>query len=69
MVEWLEKWQKQHWKTASKKPVKNQDLWELLSTAIARHPHIEWFWVKGHNDHPGNERADQLANQAIDEGQ
>jgi ribonuclease HI len=62
--EWLPNWKKRGWKTADKKPVKNQDLWQALDTAVARHT-IEWHWVKGHAGHPGNERADELANAGI----
>ncbi|OAI48887.1 ribonuclease HI [Gammaproteobacteria bacterium SCGC AG-212-F23] len=63
--EWIHNWKKRHWKTTDKKPVKNADLWQLLDTEIQRHQ-VKWFWVKGHNGHPENERADQLANEAID---
>ena len=62
--EWLPNWKKRGWKTADKKPVKNQDLWQALDTAVARHE-ITWHWVKGHAGHPGNERADTLANEGI----
>lgn len=67
ITEWLANWQKRGWMTASKKPVKNADLWQQLSTEVARHVKVEWHWVKGHNGHRENEIADQLANQAIDE--
>ncbi|WP_444898561.1 ribonuclease HI [Microbulbifer sp. VAAC004] len=63
---WINNWKKNGWKTASKKPVKNADLWRQLDKSVARHQ-IEWHWVKGHAGHPGNERADQLANRGIDE--
>ncbi len=66
VLEWLPQWKKRGWKTADKKPVKNQDLWEKLDQLITNHE-IEWHWVKGHSGHPENELADQLANQAIDE--
>ena len=66
VTEWLANWQKRGWKTASKKPVKNVDLWQKLNAEIARHQ-INWQWVKGHSGDPGNERADQLANRGIDE--
>ena len=62
--EWLPNWIRRGWKTADKKPVKNQDLWERLSAATARHA-IEWHWVKGHSGDPGNELADQLANEGV----
>jgi len=64
---WLPNWKKRGWKTADKKPVKNQDLWEQLDARVAEHE-IRWHWVKGHAGHPGNERADALANRGIDEG-
>jgi ribonuclease HI len=57
---WLDKWQENGWKTADKKPVKNQELWEDLLAAVDRH-HIHWKWVKGHNGHPDNERVDEEA--------
>jgi ribonuclease HI len=65
LLEWLPQWKARGWKTADKKAVKNQDLWELLETEAARHK-IEWHWVKGHSGIPGNERCDALANAAID---
>jgi ribonuclease HI len=64
--EWLHNWKKRGWKTASKKPVKNVDLWQRLDTLIEPHT-IEWQWVKGHSGHPENELADELANRGIDE--
>ena len=64
--EWLPNWKKRGWKTAAKKPVKNQDLWQALDEASGRHE-IDWRWVKGHNGNPGNEMADDLANRGIDE--
>jgi ribonuclease HI len=64
--EWLANWKKRGWKTAARKPVKNVDLWQRLDQATARHE-ITWEWVRGHSGHPENERADALANQAIDE--
>ena len=64
--EWLPGWKKRHWKTASKKPVKNVDLWQKLDALIGAHE-IDWQWVKGHSGHPENEIADQLANRGIDE--
>ena len=62
--QWLEGWKRNGWKTAAKKPVKNQDLWRRLDAAQARHV-IDWRWVKGHSGDPGNERADQLANEGM----
>jgi ribonuclease HI len=64
--DWMPAWKKRGWKTADKKPVKNQDLWQALDEANARHQ-VRWHWVKGHSGHDGNERVDRLANQAIDE--
>jgi len=61
IIQWLHKWKSNGWKTASKKPVKNRDLWELLEAQTARHA-VDWQWVKGHSGHPDNERADALAN-------
>ena len=58
---WLPSWQLRGWRTADKKPVKNQDLWLELSAAAKRHQ-VEWHWVRGHAGHPQNERADELAN-------
>ncbi|WP_129777785.1 ribonuclease HI [Peristeroidobacter soli] len=66
ILEWMAQWKLRDWRTADKKPVKNVDLWQALEREIARHK-IEWHWVKGHAGVPGNERADRLANQAIDE--
>jgi ribonuclease HI len=63
--EWLPNWKARGWRTADRKPVKNQDLWEQLDAAAARHD-IEWKWVKGHSGVPGNERVDALANAAND---
>jgi ribonuclease HI len=65
ILEWLPQWKTRGWKTADRKPVKNQDLWQQLETAAARH-RIEWHWVPGHAGVPGNERCDALANAAID---
>ncbi len=64
--EWLPNWKKRGWKTASKKPVKNQDLWQALDEARSRHE-VTWKWVKGHSGNDGNEEADRLANLGIDE--
>ena len=68
MTEWLPGWKKRQWKTAARAPVKNADLWQALEQAASRHE-ITWHWVRGHTGHPENERADQLANRAIDEMQ
>lgn len=64
MTEWIEGWKKRGWRTADKKPVKNDDLWQELD-AIAQQHKIEWLWVKGHAGDAGNERADALANQGV----
>lgn len=66
ILEWLAQWKRRDWRTADRKPVKNIDLWQALDTEVARHK-IQWHWVKGHAGVPGNERADTLANLAIDE--
>ncbi|MFN9952911.1 MAG: RNase H family protein, partial [bacterium] len=62
---WLVGWKQKGWKTAAGKPVANQDLWQRLDEARARH-RVAWHWVKGHAGHPDNERADALANQGVD---
>jgi ribonuclease HI len=67
VTRWLVNWKARQWKTASKQPVKNIDLWQRLDAALGRHHQVEWRWVKGHSGHPQNEVADRLANQAIDE--
>jgi len=64
ITKWIHAWKARGWKTAGKKPVKNQDLWQRLETAIEPHE-VTWFWVKGHAGHPENERADELARDAI----
>ena len=61
---WIEGWKKNGWKTADKKPVKNEDLWRELDALLKRHD-VHWLWVKGHAGHPENERADALAREAI----
>jgi len=63
---WIHNWKRNGWRTSDKKPVKNADLWQQLDTLAQQHE-IKWLWVKGHAGHPGNERADQLANRGIDE--
>ena len=65
ITEWLPNWKARGWRTAGRKPVKNQDLWQALDAAVAAQD-IEWHWVKGHSGHEGNEYVDQLANLAID---
>lgn len=64
ITEWITNWKKRGWKTAAKQPVKNADLWQQLDEEVARHQ-VEWAWVRGHIGHPGNERADQLANRGV----
>jgi ribonuclease HI len=62
---WIHGWKKNGWKTADRKPVKNAELWRELDALAARHD-VRWHWVKGHNGHPGNERADALANRGAE---
>jgi len=61
---WIHGWKRNGWKTSDKKPVKNEDLWRELDQLATRH-RISWHWVRGHADNPGNERADELANQGV----
>lgn len=65
ITQWIHNWKRNGWRTAAKKPVKNDDLWRLLDAAASRHD-VSWHWVKGHAGHPENERADALANLGID---
>jgi len=65
--EWIHNWKRRSWRTADKKPVKNEDLWRRLDEVAGRH-RVQWFWVKGHAGHPENERADALANKGIEVG-
>lgn len=65
ITKWLKNWQRNGWRTAAKKPVKNSDLWQALSEAVEVHD-IAWHWVKGHAGHPENERADQLARDGME---
>lgn len=62
--EWIVGWKARNWRTADKKPVKNEDLWKTLDNLVKQH-HIEWIWVKGHAGNVGNERADALANEGV----
>jgi len=64
ITKWIHGWKKRGWKTANKKPVKNKDLWQRLETALSDHD-IQWIWVRGHDGHAENERADELARGAI----
>ncbi len=66
ITQWLRNWKARGWRTADKKPVKNQDLWERLDAEAQRHE-LEWHWVKGHAGHPENERADRLAARGLQE--
>ena len=65
ITSWIHDWKKRNWKTAARKPVKNEDLWRRLDE-LAREHEIEWLWVKGHAGHAGNERADELANRGVE---
>ena len=65
ITQWIHNWKKKGWKTANKKPVKNKECWLQLDVEVQRHQ-IEWKWVKGHSGHPENERADELANEAVE---
>ncbi len=67
ITKWIIKWKQNGWKTSTKEPVKNRDLWEALDQATQTHQ-VDWIWVKGHNDHPENERCDALAREAIRAG-
>ena len=66
ITKWIDGWRSKGWKTANRKPVKNKELWQALDALNQRH-RVAWHWVKGHAGDPGNERADELANQAMDE--
>jgi ribonuclease HI len=66
ITEWMSDWKRRGWKTADRKPVKNMDLWQRLDDLVGKHQ-VSWHWVRGHTGHVDNERADSLANQAIDE--
>ena len=66
ITEWMVDWKRRGWKTADRKPVKNVDLWQRLDGLVGKHQ-VSWHWVRGHTGHVENERADALANQAIDE--
>lgn len=63
---WVHNWKQRGWKTADKKPVKNEDLWRTLDELANKH-HVQWVWIKGHAGHDGNERADELANRGIEQ--
>ncbi|GAA3913700.1 ribonuclease HI [Litoribacillus peritrichatus] len=66
ITQWIHGWKKNGWKTSSKQPVKNADLWQQLDSLVSKHQ-VEWRWVKGHSGHRENEIADQLANLGVDE--
>jgi len=65
ITKWIHGWKKNGWRTSSKEPVKNADLWQVLEVSVMRHE-VKWHWVKGHAGHEGNERADALANKGVD---
>ena len=65
ITKWIAQWEARGWRTAAKKPVKNKDLWIQLNDLVEQYE-IAWYWVKGHSGHPGNERADALANLGLD---
>jgi ribonuclease HI len=67
ITEWIEGWKRKGWRNSKGEAVKNKELWQRLEQATQDHD-IDWRWVKGHSGHPDNERVDQLANRAIDEG-
>ncbi len=64
ITQWIDRWKRNGWLTAARKPVKNEDLWRALDDARTRHT-VEWYWVRGHDGHPENERADALARQGM----
>ncbi len=66
MTQWIHNWKRNGWKTAAKKPVKNDDLWKKLDDLVNQHD-VSWQWVKGHSGHPENERADELANRGVED--
>jgi ribonuclease HI len=66
ITSWIHGWKARGWRTADRKPVKNVELWQKLESLAAGHD-VRWHWVRGHAGHPGNERADQLANRGVDE--
>ena len=68
ITQWIHNWKKKGWKTANKKPVKNKECWLQLDVEVQRHQ-IEWKWVKGHSGHPENERADELANEPVEDNE
>ena len=68
MTAWIFNWRKNGWKSADKKPIKNQDLWVELDDLSRQHD-VQWHWVKGHNGHPMNERVDELARRAVENGE
>jgi ribonuclease HI len=66
ITSWIDGWKRRGWKTSDRQPVKNVDLWQALEREAARHA-VDWHWVRGHSGHPENERADRIANEAIDQ--
>ncbi|MCI2423268.1 ribonuclease HI [Saccharopolyspora sp. K220] len=67
ITQWMHGWKRNGWLTSAKQPVKNAELWQRLDAECLRHGDVQWEWVKGHNGHPDNERADQLACRGRDE--
>lgn len=67
MTEWIHSWKRNGWRTASKKPVLNQELWQALDELVSKQRQVEWTWTKGHASHEDNNRCDELANQAARE--
>ncbi|PIT11324.1 ribonuclease HI [Snodgrassella communis] len=65
MQEWIHNWKARGWKTASKQPVKNVELWQALDAEVNKHQ-VHWHWIKGHAGNPGNEKADELANRGVE---
>jgi ribonuclease HI len=65
ITEWIRDWKRRGWRTADRKPVKNEDLWRELDELASRHE-VKWVWVRGHSGHDGNERADALANRGVE---
>lgn len=65
MQEWIHNWKARGWKTASKQPVKNVELWQALDAEVNKHQ-VHWHWIKGHTGNPGNEKADELANRGVE---
>ncbi len=67
ITRWIHNWKRRSWKTSTGRAVSNQELWQALDRAVARHTRVNWHWIKGHSGHPENERADQLANLGVEQ--